>query len=97
MVGIIAKLEIKEDKVDEFVAMFNELKKGVATEEGTLAYSLNTTKAEPNMYYIVERYANQDAVKIHGSTDHFKEFNGKVGACLTGRPEIIMLEELDSI
>lgn len=97
MIGIIAKLPIKEGMEDDFIAAFKELKAGVAQDKGTLAYSLNKVKDDPHTFYIVERYEDQDAVKLHSSTDHFKAFGAKVPPCLTGRPEIIMLEEIDSI
>ena len=97
MIGIIAKLPIKEGMEDDFIAAFKELKAGVAQEKGTLAYSLNKANNDPHTFYIVERYEDQEAVKLHTSTDHFKAFNAKVPPCLAGRPEIIMLEEIDSI
>ncbi|MBW2622659.1 MAG: antibiotic biosynthesis monooxygenase [Deltaproteobacteria bacterium] len=97
MIGIIAKLPIKEGMEDEFIAAFKELKVEVAKDKGALAYSLNKVNSEPNVFYIVERYEDQEAVKLHGSTDHFKAFNAKVPPFLAGRPEIIMLEEIDSI
>ncbi len=97
MIGIIAKLPIKEGMEDDFIAAFKELKIGVAQDKGALAYSLNKVKDDPNTFYIVERYEDQEAVKLHGSTDHFKAFGAKLPPCLAGRPEIIMLEEIDSI
>jgi len=97
MIGVIAKLPIKEGMEDDFIAAFKELKEKVAKDKGTLAYSVSKAKSDPNVFYIVERYEDQDAFKLHGSTDHFKAFNAKVPPFLAGRPEIIMLEELDSI
>ena len=97
MIGIIAKFPIKEDMADDFIAAFKELKIGLAQDKGTLAYSLNRVNNDPNTFYFMERYEDQDALKLHGSTDHFKAFSAKVPPCLAGRPEIIMLEEIDSI
>ena len=97
MIGIVAKLPIKEGMEDDFIAAFKELKGEVAKDKGTLAYSLNKVSKEPGVFYIVERYEDQDALKLHGSTDHFKAFGAKLPPCLDGRPEITMLEEIDSI
>jgi quinol monooxygenase YgiN len=46
MISVIAKLPIKEDKMDEAVAAIKELVKDVAKEEGTLFYTLNREKSQ---------------------------------------------------
>jgi quinol monooxygenase YgiN len=97
MLGLIAKLPVKEDKIDEAIAAFKELMVDVAKEEGTLAYTMNRSQAEPNTLVIMERYKDKAALDAHGSAPYFKEFMKKTPALLAGKPEITIMDELHSI
>lgn len=95
MISVIAKLPVQEGKAEEAIEMFKALLQKVATEEGTLLYSLNQSKKDPNTIVIIERYKDDAALAAHSATDHFKEFSGKLGGVLAGKPEITLLNELD--
>ena len=95
MISVVAKLPVKEGKAQEAIDMFKALLKQVATEEGTLLYSLNQSKKDPNAIVIIERYKDDAALAAHSATPHFKEFSAKLGGVLAGRPEITVLNELD--
>lgn len=97
MISIIAKLPIKEGKVEEAVQAVKELMAEVAKEEGTLSYTLNRDPKNPSTLVFMERYKDKTAMEAHSATPHFKAFFGKSGALLAGRPEIIMMEEVASI
>ena len=75
MITVIAKLPVKEGKMDEAMAAFQVLISKVASEEeGTVLYSLNRDKANPDVLVVVEQYRD----KAHWSsfsTPHFKEFD----------------------
>jgi len=96
MISVIAKLPIKEDKVDEAVAAIKELVKDVAKEEGTLLYTLNRDSKNPNTLVFMERYKDKDALNAHSATPHFKVFFAKSGAWLSGKPEVVFMEEIFS-
>jgi len=97
MLGIIAKLPVKEDKVEEAIELFKGLIVKVAEEEGTLAYTLNRDQANPNTVVVMERYKDKAAIDAHSSTPYFKEFSAKIGEYLAGKPEITILDEIGSI
>jgi len=97
MVAIIAKLPIQEDKIDQAKELFKDMLKNVSTEEGTLAYTINVSKKEPNTIVVMERYKDEAALGAHSSTPHFKEFSGKLGGVLAGKPEISILDEIGTI
>ncbi|MBU2549530.1 MAG: antibiotic biosynthesis monooxygenase [Proteobacteria bacterium] len=97
MIGIYVKLPIKEGKVDECIAAFQELMKSVGQEEGCLLYSLFKDKKDPNTLIMMERYKDKDALGHHGSTEYFKAFQGKMAGFLAGAPEMKILEEVASI
>lgn len=97
MIAVIAELAIKEDKVEEAIALLKDLSAKVAEEKGTLAYSMNREKAKPNIIVMIERYRDKEALNHHSTTEHFKAFSAKLGAMLTAKPEITILEEIHSI
>ncbi len=97
MISVIAKLPIREDKIDEAIAAFKELMTKVAGEEGTLHYTLNRSKANPNTLVVIERYKDKAALEAHSSSSYFKAFFAASAAFIGGKPEITVMEELHSI
>lgn len=92
-IGVIAVLKIQDGKTDEFEAFFGELAKQVrANEPGNLAYQLTKSRADGQVYKVLELYKDQDALTAHGQTDYFKAAGAKMGPCLGGRPEIELLD-----
>lgn len=94
MITVIAKMPIKEGKMDEALKEFQELMTGVAKEEGTVLYSLNVEKAKPNTLVVVEQYKDKEALNFHSSTPHFSNFFAKCGALLDGAPELTVMKEI---
>jgi len=94
MITLVARLPIVEGKMDEALGAFKELMSRVAEEEGTVLYSLNRQKADPNTLVVVEQYRDEDALKFHSSTSYFKEFFGKSASFSRGKPEVVIMEEI---
>jgi quinol monooxygenase YgiN len=97
MLTVIAKIPIKEGKMDEALAAFTELIANVAKEEGTVLYSLNKDSNNPNMLIVVEQYKDKAAFEFHSSTPHFNAFLSSSGTFIGGKPDISVLEEIKSI
>jgi quinol monooxygenase YgiN len=97
MISIIAKLPIQDGKAEQAIEMFTDMLKKVATEEGTILYSLNRKASDPNTLVVIERYKDKDALTAHSSAAHFKEFSAKLGTVLAGKPEITVMEELGAV
>jgi quinol monooxygenase YgiN len=94
MITVIAKLPIKEGKMEEVLGELKVLMAEVAKEEGTVLYSLNSEKAKPNTLVLVEQYKDKDAFNLHSSTPHFKEFFTKSAAFIGENPEIVVMREI---
>lgn len=97
MITVIAKLPVKEGKMDEAMAAFKVLMSKVASEEGTVLYSLNQEKANPNTLVVVEQYKDKDALEFHSSTPHFKEFFTASIAFIGGKPEMMVMKEVQRV
>ncbi len=95
MIGVIATLRVQDGKGAELERAFGELAAQVrANEPGNLAYQLCRSRTDPNTYKVLELYRDEDALKTHGASEHFKAAGPALGAVLAGRPEI---EYLDAI
>jgi quinol monooxygenase YgiN len=95
MITVIAKLPIMEGKMEEALGAFKGLMSKIAKEEeGTVLYSLNKEKTNPNTLVVVEQYKDKDAFRFHSSTPYFKEFFAKSASFLGGKPDIAVMEEI---
>lgn len=97
MIAVIAKVPVQPEKKEDALAAVKKLMAEVAKEEGTLYYTLNIDKKNPDTFVFIERYQDMDAFGVHGSTPHFKEFMEKAMTFAAGPPEITVLNEIDSI
>jgi quinol monooxygenase YgiN len=97
MIAVIAKIPVKEGKIEEGIQAFKDLMAHVAKEEGTLMYTLNRAQNNPNTLLIMERYKDKASLDAHSSTPHFKAFLSKSAGFVAGRPEITLMDEIHSI
>ncbi len=97
MKSIIAKIPIKEDKLDEAIAAVKELMVEVAKEEGTLYYTLNVSEAEPATLVVIERYKDDAAIELHSASEHFQQFVAKGEELFSGALDIVVMDELACI
>ncbi len=93
MIGVIATIRIQDGKAEEFEAVFTTLAEQVREQEpGNFAYELCKSRTEANTYKVLELYVDEDALKAHGASDHFKAAGPGIGACLAGRPDVEYLD-----
>ncbi len=93
MIAIVATLTVAEGKNAEFEAIFKAHAKTVsASEPGNKLYELVKSRANPNVYKVLEIYADQDAVAAHSAADHQKALGPKLAGLMGGRPEIELLD-----
>lgn len=97
MISVIAKLPIKEEKMNEALEAFQRMIPEVAKEEGTLFYSLNVAKVEPHTLVVMERYQDKEALAVHSATPHFQALMARAPELFSGQPEIVIMKELASI
>ena len=90
-VAIIARITTKDGLRDQVIAEMASMFDQVATEEGTLAYTLHTVGDDPNAIVFYELYSDMAAVGVHSGSAAMAAL-GKVLADKTeGRPEITLL------
>ena len=91
-VAVIAKITALPGKRDEVVDVLQGLVDAVEKEEGTRFYAMNVDKAEADVVWFYEMYADDDAFAAHGGSEAMKEVGGKLRDKAAGRPELHILE-----
>ena len=85
---IIAQLSVKENKIEQFMEVAQEMVGKSKNEKGCLAYRLLNEINKPNEFVIYEKYINDKAVDFHNSSEHFKNFIKSVPEFLLSEPQI---------
>lgn len=94
MIGLIATLQIQSDKTAEFEKAFARLASEVkANEPGNHLYRLCKSRTEADTYKVMEIYADDEALKAHGSSAHFR--SAGLAGFLAGAPTLEYLDTVD--
>ena len=92
MITVIAKLQSQPGKEAEMRAALEKMVAAVkANEPDVPKYELLTSDEDPTVFYFYEQYANEEAQKAHGATDHMKQLGADLGGVAGARPEITRL------
>jgi len=94
MIVVAAVLKTAEGKGDELVKEFKKLAPKVLKDPGVISYVMHRSVNDPNKFFVYEKYEDQEALKYHSSTSHFKEFSKAIGPMLSGRAEIELYSEV---
>jgi len=94
MIVVAAKLKAAARKGDELEAEFRKLIPKVLQDPGAVCYAVHRKADNTNEFFVYEKYENSEALKYHGSTEHFKEFSRTIGPLLDGRAEVSLYNEL---
>ncbi len=95
MLALIATLKIDPANAARFEAEFTEVAAKVrADEPGNIAYNLTRSRTEPGTYRVMEIYRDDEALRAHSGSEHFKAFRPTMAELLVAPPE---MEKLDVV
>jgi len=97
MLAVVAKIGVKEGKADELVQLLKDILPSVKKEEGTLYYTVNRDRTDPNVVVVIEKYKDDAAFQAHSTTPYLAELFGKAQPLVEGDMELTMLDEIGSI
>jgi quinol monooxygenase YgiN len=89
MITIIARLTAKDGEFQNLRACALELSAAVAANEPRNQLYAICEGAGPNTLVLIERYADAQALEAHRNSEHLKTLGRKIGATLTGKPDIL--------
>ena len=85
MMTFLARMKIKEGKVEDFVRIANALTEKVhANEPETTAYQFFKLRDEPRAYAVYEQFSSEAAEEAHRNTLHFAEMAPELIECIDG-------------
>jgi len=97
MLSMTALLRAKKGEEAALERVLCDLARQVAQNEpGCLLYRAARSKHDPQLYVLIERYRDEDALAAHANAEHYREAVPALMACLEGRPEIALFDELES-
>ncbi len=95
-IGLLATITVQEGKNAEFEQVFLDLTEQVrANEPGNIFYVLHRSKADPQIYKVMEQYDSAEALDAHGKAGYFREANKALVALVAAPPEIEILDTVE--
>lgn len=94
---VVAKLKAKKGAEEEMEAILRKAVQNVASEEGTLTYTLHRSQKDPGTFMFYEKYKDADALNTHSTTPHFKAMFGALKDLVDSPAEIEMYAELAAL
>jgi quinol monooxygenase YgiN len=92
-IGVVATLKVQDGKEAEFEAIFRELMDKVrAHEPDNHLYRLFHSRKDKGTYVVMEIYSDDDSLKAHRNTEHFRSMGPKLGAVLAGAPDVHLMD-----
>jgi quinol monooxygenase YgiN len=67
-VAIVARVTVRKDRTEEYIAAVAPLLEQVEKEPGTLLYALHRSKDDPHTFWTTEVYADDDAFAAHSAS-----------------------------
>ncbi|EFR99010.1 monooxygenase family protein [Listeria seeligeri FSL N1-067] len=95
MLYIEAKVQVNPTLVEEFLAEVKLVIADSLQEEGNYGYQLVRSVDEINTFYILEKWADDTAIKLHNSTAHYKKFKQNIPTFLTRPIEVALLSPVE--
>lgn len=89
MFTLFVTVDVRDDKVDEFVeAITINAKASLRDEPGCLAFDVHRDNANPTRFYFYEVYTDEDAYRVgHRGAPHFARWQEAADVCLANRAE----------
>ena len=71
MIVTIARQVIKPEDYERYHALANELLTASRAEAGCVGYRSVQSEEDPRVHLFIECWKDQEAIDIHGATEHF--------------------------
>ncbi|WP_216911590.1 putative quinol monooxygenase [Nocardia noduli] len=88
-VALVSRVKAKEGRAEELVAAFGPVFEQVEREPGTLLYVLNRSKDDPELFWVSEIYADDDAFTAHRDSAAMSAATPVLGDLIAGAELIV--------
>lgn len=80
MIVLLAKNTVQEGKEAAFLALAQEMVRQTRKEDGCISYELVQNQQDAQIFYFIEKYADEAALERHRATVHFQTLVPQIGA-----------------
>ncbi|WJV54532.1 (4S)-4-hydroxy-5-phosphonooxypentane-2,3-dione isomerase [Pectobacteriaceae bacterium CE90] len=80
----LVEINVKEDKIDQFMTVFTANHQGSIKEAGNLRFDVLRDEHIPSRFYIYEAYVDEQAVAAHKQTPHYLKCVEQLEELMTG-------------
>ena len=94
MLKIVARMKVKEERVETFKTLFKELVESTVKEEGNVSYTLNVSNKYPQRFLLIEVWKDQAALDKHMASEPFKRLLPQISEQLDGNMSADFCTEL---
>jgi quinol monooxygenase YgiN len=92
MIFIVVKWTIRPERSDEWLTLVDDFTRSTRGEPGNLFFEWSRSVDDPNVFVLVEAFADADAGAAHVQSDHFKTAMEWLPDVVASTPEIISVE-----
>jgi quinol monooxygenase YgiN len=92
MILITIKMQIRPDKMDEWLALADSYAKDVNAEEGCLFFQFSRSLNDANEFICLEGFKDADAGGAHVKNSHVKRFFEAAPDLVAAQPQIIYID-----
>ncbi|WP_432511476.1 putative quinol monooxygenase [Kineococcus sp. SYSU DK001] len=92
MILIVVKWPVKPELSDRWPELVREFTDAVRAEPGNLFFDWSRSVEDPNLWTLVEGFADDEAGKVHVASEHFQKAIGQMPDYVAAQPQIIYVE-----
>lgn len=86
---VVARLDIKPEKVDQFLELAKKMVEETHKEQGCITYILYKSCFTPeNEFVFYEEYKDQKALDFHNGSTYLKEFLSAIAPMIDSAPKV---------
>src|SRR6201986_2945517 len=91
MILINIKMQIRPEKIDEWLAVADAYSKDVNSEEGCLFFKFSRSLTDENEFVCIEGFRDADAGATHVQQPYVKKFFDTAPALVPAHPQILYI------
>jgi autoinducer 2-degrading protein len=80
----LVEIQVKPDKIEDFLTVFRPNHDGAIRESGNLRFDVLQDPSDPTKFVIYEAYRDEEAVRFHKTTDHYQACKAALEDLMTG-------------
>lgn len=92
MIFIVVKQRVRPQYADAWLEMVRPFTEATRAEPGNISFDWYRSPEDPNLWLLVEAFANEEAGRIHVESPHFQSVTTELPKWLAGVPEIVHVE-----